>query len=255
MEQLDKAFADMQAQRALVQQLNTDLEQRVADRTTELESFSYTVSHDLRAPLRHIHGFAQLVGERLLAPDAETKRFLGKITLAARRMEELIDDLLELSRAGRTELKTQAVDLEAVVHEVREEYSRDAGDRRIVWKVGALPNVQGDPRLLRQVFVNLVGNAFKYTAGVDVAVIVVSATPAGPGEVCISVSDNGFGFDMTYADKLFGPFQRLHSDPRFEGTGIGLATVKRIVERHGGYVSGEGVPGKGAVFRVVLKAA
>jgi signal transduction histidine kinase len=252
---LDQAFADMQAQRALVHRLNSDLERRVAERTAELESFSYTVSHDLRAPLRHIHGFAQLVAERLQAPDPETRRFLGKITLAARRMEELIDDLLELSRAGRTELKTQAVDLEAVVHEVREEYSRDAGDRRIAWKVGALPTVQGDPRLLRQVFVNLVGNAFKYTAGLDEAVIEVSAAPAGHGEVCVSVRDNGFGFDMAYADKLFGPFQRLHSDPRFEGTGIGLATVKRIVERHGGQVWGEGVPGKGAVFSVVLKAA
>ena len=150
----------------------------------------------------------------------------------------------------RAEPKNLAAQLHATL-----DWLQGAGDRRIVWKVGALPNVQGDPRLLRQVFVNLVGNAFKYTAGVDEAVIEVSATPAGPGEVCISVIDNGFGFDMTYADKLFGPFQRLHSDPRFEGTGIGLATVKRIVERHGGQVSGEGVPGKGAVFRVVLKTA
>lgn len=252
---LDKAFAEMQAQRALVEQLNADLERRVNERTTEIESFSYTVSHDLRAPLRHVHGFAQLVAERLAASDAETKRLLGKITLAARRMEELIDDLLELARAGRVELKTQPVDLAVVVREVQEEYSREAGDRRITWRTSDLPVVTGDPRLLRQVFVNLVGNAFKYTSGVEAAVIEVFAQPAGDAETCISVRDNGFGFDMTYADKLFGPFQRLHSDPRFEGTGIGLATVKRIVERHGGQVSGEGAPGKGAVFRVTLKLA
>ncbi len=259
---LDQAFTVMQSQRAVIDQLNADLERRVTERTAELqtankelEAFSYTVSHDLRGPLRHVNGFAQLAIDRFDAANADTRRYLDKIVNAARRMSMLIDDMLVLSRAGRVEMKEVRVELSKVIQQVQEECLRDAGERNIVWKIGTLPAVRGDPGLLRQVFINLVGNAVKYSAGVAETIIKIDAVPENADEVCISVRDNGAGFDMAYADKLFGVFQRLHNDDRFAGTGIGLATVKRIVERHGGRIWGEGAEGVGAVFYVVLKRA
>jgi signal transduction histidine kinase len=259
---LDEAFAAMQSQRQVIEELNTDLERRVNERTAELqtankelEAFSYTVSHDLRGPLRHVNGFAQLARDRFGTANADTLRYLDKIVNAAKRMSMLIDDMLVLSRVGRVELKSMRVELASIVRQTQEECMRDAGERNIVWKIGELPAVRGDPGLLRQVFVNLIGNAVKYSAGVAGTVIEITAAPAGADEVCVSVRDNGAGFDMAYADKLFGVFQRLHNDDRFAGTGIGLATVKRIVERHGGRIRGEGAVGQGAVFHVVLKIA
>ena len=262
MVELDQAFAVMQSQREVIQQLNADLEVRVMQRTAQLESanreleaFGYTVSHDLRAPVRHVGGFAKLAVERASALDADTRRYLHKIMQAATHMGKLIDDMLELSRAGRAELRFRHIDMNALINTAREECQRDAEGRDITWNVGALPAVHGDAGLLRQVFVNLIGNAVKYTSGVEHAVITIAAEKAGEGEVCISVRDNGAGFDMTYAGKLFGVFQRLHNDERFPGTGIGLATVKRIIERHEGRVWGEGKVNEGAVFYVVLKKA
>ncbi len=263
---IDRAFETIKCQHEEIEKLNTDLEQRVIERTAELnlvnkelEAFSYTVSHDLRAPVRHVGGFARLALERLGALDVETRRHLEKISHAAERMGTMIDDLLALSRAGRRELKTTRVDLAAMIGKVREECMRDAADRNIVWKIGALPAVEGDAGLLHQVFVNLIDNAVKYSAGVADAAIDINAEPSGADFVQISVRDNGVGFDMAYAKKLFGVFQRLHADERFTGTGIGLATVKRIVkrivERHGGRVWADAAPGKGAVFYVTLRRA
>jgi signal transduction histidine kinase len=262
MVELDQAFAVMQSQREVIQQLNADLEVRVIQRTAQLESankeleaFGYTVSHDLRAPVRHVSGFAKLAVERAATLDEETRRYLHKIMQAATHMGKLIDDMLELSRAGRAELRFRRIDLNTLINTACEECQRDAEGRTITWNIGTLPAVRGDAGLLRQVFVNLIGNAVKYSAGVENTVITIAAEDIDDRDVRISVRDNGAGFDMTYAGKLFGVFQRLHNDERFAGTGIGLATVKRIIERHDGRVWGEGKVNEGAVFYVVLKKA
>jgi light-regulated signal transduction histidine kinase (bacteriophytochrome) len=245
-----------------VRQLAEQLEQRVLERTAqleaatrELEAFSYSVSHDLRAPLRHIHGFTKLLRERAPQLDETTVRYLNTISTAAVRMGDLIDDLLALSRTGRAELRAQDVDLTRLVSEVSEECAQEAKGRRVVWKLGALPRVTGDPALLRVVFVNLLSNAVKFTARREEAVIEVDAAAGESGEVIVRVKDNGAGFDGRYVDKLFGVFQRLHREDEFEGTGIGLATVQRVVHRHGGRVWAEGAIDAGATFYVTLKGA
>ena len=245
-----------------VRRLNEELEQRVIERTVqleaatkELEAFSYSVSHDLRAPLRHIHGFAKLLQERAQGLDDTTVRYLTVISTAAARMGSLIDDLLALSRTGRAELRAQDVDLTRLVSDVSAECALDAKDRRVVWKLEELPRVTGDPALLRVVFVNLLSNAVKFTARREEAVIEVGAAAGKNGEVIVHVKDNGAGFDRRYADKLFGVFQRLHREDEFEGTGIGLATVQRVVHRHGGRVWADGDVDRGATFYVALKRA
>ncbi len=245
-----------------VRRLNEDLEQRVRERTAqleianrELEAFSYTVSHDLRAPVRHIDGFARLAIEQTPSIDEVTRRHLDRIAKSAARMAELIEAMIELSRTGRGALSMRRVELAALVRDAREECLRDAGARQIEWNIGELPAVEGDLRLLRQVFVNLIGNAIKFSAGADPAVIEIVAAAADDGRLRVSVRDNGAGFDMAYAGKLFGAFQRLHSDRQYAGTGIGLATVKRIMERHGGSVDAASAPGKGAVFHLFFKRA
>lgn len=245
-----------------VRRLNEQLERRVLERTAqleaatrELEAFSYSVSHDLRAPLRHVHGFAKLLQQRAQALDETTVRYVATITNAAAKMANLIDDLLALSRTGRAELRAQEVDLGRLVTEVSVECGQEAKGRRISWKLGSLPSVTGDPALLRIAFVNLLSNAVKFTAKRDEALIEVDAIAGERGEVIVRVKDNGAGFDNRYAQKLFGVFQRLHRDDEFEGTGIGLATVQRVVHRHGGRVWAEGTVDQGATLYVALPGA
>jgi PAS domain S-box-containing protein len=235
-----------------IRTLNDQLGHRVAELDTltqELEAFSYSVSHDLRAPLRHVTGFASLLqrsaAERLKETEA---RHLQTIVDAAARMGRLIDDLLAFSRMGRAAIAPQRVNLDALVRDAVQEVQQSAASRAIAWTIHPLPEVDGDPAMLQLVLVNLLSNAVKYTAGRAHAEITVGAAKSAPGETVVYVRDNGAGFDMQYVHKLFGVFQRLHSHDEFEGTGIGLANVRRIVHKHGGRVWAEGVVDAGANF-------
>lgn len=227
---------------------NESLERRVQERTEELEAFSYSVSHDLRAPLRHINGFAMIVekesGGRL---SDEGKRCLSKISASITKMGVLIDDLLTFSRASRAELRKRPVPLGELVADVLRDLEPETASRRIDWRVGALPEAACDPALLRLVFVNLLGNAVKFTRPRSQAVIELGAERKD-GSVVVFVRDNGVGFDPSSAEKLFVAFQRLHSQKEFEGTGVGLANVERIVRRHGGRAWAQGDKGVGATF-------
>jgi PAS domain S-box-containing protein len=224
----------------------------------ELEAFSYSVSHDLRAPLRNITGFLELLEKRMAGRiDGESARFVSVVIREAGRMGLLIDDLLTFSRIGRAEMSEELVLFDVLIAEVREELASEIGAREIEWKIGALPPVRGDRSLLRQVIANLVGNAVKFTRQQPKAVIEIGASVgrAGAGSVTFFVRDNGAGFNPRFIDKLFGVFQRLHNSREFEGTGIGLANVKRIVQRHGGRVWAEGAVNNGAVFYFTLPPA
>lgn len=248
--------------RALVEQqvkeLNHQLEGKVAqisDVNRELEAFSYSVSHDLRAPLRHIAAFAQKL-ELHLGQDVDetTHHYLSVIREASRRMAQLIDDLLVFSRLGRGALRLQAVDMQSLVDEARTLSESEAQGRHLVWQIEPLPVVVGDENMLRTVWQNLLGNAVKYTGQCETAEIAVSVKRDDAGDYLFTVADNGAGFDMRYVDKLFGVFQRLHKASEFPGNGIGLANVRRIVMRHGGQVWAEGEPGQGARFHFTLSA-
>ena len=238
-----------------------DLEAQVAQRTqalegtnAELESFSYSVSHDLRAPLRAIHGFARILLEDHQAKlDPEAQRLLGVIDQNTRRMGQLIDDLLAFSRLGRKELASARVDMTEMAHVVADELRRTEPERngQLEVEIGTLLPAQGDRAVLRQVFSNLLQNAMKFTRAQPNARIEVGSRPDGK-ETVYFVKDNGAGFDPRYSDKLFGVFQRLHSNEEFEGTGVGLAIVKRIVQRHGGRVWAEGKVNEGATFYFTL---
>jgi PAS domain S-box-containing protein len=219
----------------------------------ELEAFSYSVSHDLRAPLRHVAGFVDLMLRRAGGLDETFQRHLRIVADSARRMGQLIDDLLAFSRMNRAEMFRGQVDLARLVREVIEGLEGEQGAREVRWTVGELPHVLGDAAMLRVVLTNLLSNALKYTRPRERAEVEVGARPGpGGGEMTVFVRDNGVGFDMQYAGKLFGVFQRLHRADEFEGTGIGLATVARIVQRHGGRVWAEGEPDRGATFYVAL---
>jgi len=221
----------------------------------ELEAFSYSVSHDLRAPLRHIDGYASLlrkaVGKSLGEKPA---RYVQTISESAKQMGQLIDDLLVFSRMGRQEMLLTTVNLDQLVKSIISDLRLDLQGRRISWRIDTLPEVPGDPVMLRQVFMNLIANAVKFTSTRPIAKIEIGVDRPSAGEVVIFVRDNGVGFDMQYAAKLFGVFQRLHRADEFEGTGIGLANVRRIVHRHNGRTWAEGIPDKGATFYVALPA-
>ena len=232
--------------RELVQQAN-----KIDAANKELEAFSYSVSHDLRSPLRHIDGYVELLREQKAVVGEEGERYMDKIAGSAQQMGLLIDNLLEFSRMGRLAIQPVWTDTNEIVAQVREELAPDMKGRVIEWKVGPLPRVFVDKLLFRQVWVNLVGNAIKYTCNREKALIAISCADK-QDEYEFVVTDNGAGFDMKYADKLFGIFQRLHFKEEFEGTGIGLANVMRIVTRHGGRAWGEGELNVGASFHFTL---
>ncbi|HBL17313.1 MAG TPA: hypothetical protein DD417_11375 [Elusimicrobia bacterium] len=218
----------------------------------ELEAFSYSVSHDLRAPLRAMDGFSQaLIEEFSDRLPSQGRDYLGRVRAAAQRMARLIDDLLALSRVTRTELRREAVDLSALAWSAGEELSRCEPGRRVDFSVAPGLRAQGDPALLRVVLDNLLGNAWKFTALKPRARVEFGAAESD-GQTSYFVRDDGAGFDPAYTGKLFGAFQRLHGSSEFPGTGIGLATVQRIIRRHGGEVWAEGAVGRGATFRFTL---
>lgn len=252
---------DIDRAHVVLEQSREELERRVDERTTELvalnrelESFSYSVSHDLRAPLRHVLGFTAMLqresGERL---DDRGRQHLTKVDQAARRMSALIDDLLELARHTRIVMCKQRVDLASLIRDAQSELATQTSGRQIAWRIeDALPELLVDPGLFRLVLVNLLSNAIKYTARQAEAEIEVGIAASGNNEVVLFVRDNGVGFDMAQARNLFGVFQRFHAASDFEGTGVGLANVSRIVGRHGGRVWADAAVGKGATFYVAL---
>jgi len=218
----------------------------------ELEAFSYSVSHDLRAPLRHIDGYAALLAKSAgQGLNEKAQRYLQTISDSAKQMGQLIDDLLVFSRMGRQEMLHTTVDLNQLVKTVIHDLRLDLQGKTISWTIGPLPEVPGDPAMLRQVYMNLISNAVKFTATRPVPRIEIGAKERA-GEVDLFVSDNGVGFDMQYVNKLFGVFQRLHRNEEFEGTGIGLANVRRIIHRHGGRTWAEGALDQGATFHFSL---
>ena len=245
-----------------IRELNRQLEgkiEQVSDVNRELEAFSYSVSHDLRAPLRHIAGFGDKL-RRHLGDDADEKsrHYLEVMVSSARRMSALIDDLLVYSRLGRSALRVQTVDMQSLVSDTRAmldaNSATEAPGHTIEWRIAPLPVVVGDENMLRQVWLNLLGNAVKYSQGSEPARIEVEYRRGTDGHH-FTVRDNGAGFDMKYAGKLFGVFQRLHAPSEFPGTGIGLASVRRVLARHGGRIHAEGEPGKGATFHFTLPEA
>src|SRR6516162_797657 len=235
-----------------IRKLNDELTTRAAELVAanqELESFAYSVSHDLRAPLRHLVGYSEMLqkhASNLL--DEKSQGYVQTILESAKRMGNLIDDLLAFSRIGRAETRTTAVDLQQLVADVASEIGAQAKGQDIAWNVGALPVCYGDRALLRVVLVNLLSNAVKFSGTRSPARVEIGSADGHGDKSEVFVRDNGVGFDMRYADKLFGVFQRLHRADEFEGTGIALATVQRIVHRHGGTVRAEGTLDQGATF-------
>src|SRR6516164_296765 len=242
-----------------IRKLNQELAEQAAAleaSNKELESFAYSVSHDLRAPLRHVVGFSELLQRHASSVlDDKSRRYMQTILESAKRMGNLIDDLLGFSRIGRAETKKTAVNLEQLVREVVAELRQETNGRDIDWKIGALPVCYGDRSMLKIVLVNLVSNAVKFTRLRSRAEIQIGCVDLKENQVEVFVKDNGAGFDMQYVNKLFGVFQRLHRPEEFEGTGIGLATAQRIIHRHGGQMRAEGAVDQGATFNFSLPKA
>ncbi|MCU1126988.1 PAS domain-containing protein [Stenotrophomonas maltophilia] len=262
--------SDVTMQRAVqlrVEELNRQLEGKVAqvsEVNRELEAFSYSVSHDLRAPLRHVAGFSDKLSRRLGdAADDKSRHYLEVISSSARRMAALIDDLLVYSRLGRVAMRQQAVDMQSLVADTRAmldsnlqaEADSTGHAHQVEWSIAPLPIVVGDENMIRQVWLNLLGNAVKYSGNREPAKIRVDYHPQPDGGHQFTVSDNGAGFDMAYAGKLFGVFQRLHKASDYPGTGIGLASVRRVLTRHGGRIWAEAEPDVGATFHFYLPPA
>jgi len=238
-----------------IERLEKALQERTAqleNMTKELEKFSYSVSHDLRAPLRAIEGFTKIVLEDYADKlDEDGKRFLNIIDGSSRKMTRLLDDLLIFSRLGRQEMKPSCLNMKEIVTDVWEEFRPDLSSREINMKILSLPDAWGDSNLIQQIWRQLLGNAIKFTAPKKVATIEISGKEE-PGRMVYSIQDNGVGFDINAAGKLFGVFQRLHTAEEFEGNGIGLAVVQRLVRRHGGEVWTEAKSGSGALFCFTL---
>jgi len=239
--------------------LNRELVKRAEDLAAankELESFAYSVSHDLRAPLRHVIGYAELLQEQAASSlDEKSRRYTKTILDSAKRLGVLIDDLLGFSRIGRADTNKTTVDLGQLVREVIAELRPQIGNRDIAWNVGALPGCHGDRAMLKVALVNLISNAVKFSRQRARAEIAIGSTEGQHSQIEIFIRDNGAGFDMRHADKLFGVFQRLHLSEELEGTGIGLATVQRIIHRHGGNIRAEAALDQGATFYLSLPRA
>lgn len=242
---LARAMTEAKLMTAETTRANTELQHT----SKELERFAYSVSHDLRAPLRHLDGFLTLLSKRNYnSLDERGKHYIDCTLEASQRMGRLIDELLQFSRLGRTEMRKAPVDLNQLIEEARKELEPESRGRTVAWRVERLPVVSGDPPMLRQVLENLIANGLKFTRNRQEVTISIGTKPEKDGKTVFFVQDNGAGFDMRYSDKLFQVFQRLHGEEEFEGTGIGLANVRRIVERHGGEVWAEGEVDRGATF-------
>jgi light-regulated signal transduction histidine kinase (bacteriophytochrome) len=259
--QLQSELVERKRAEEQIKKLNEDLERRVVERTeqlaavnNELEAFSYSISHDLRAPLRHINGFAHLIEEHSAQLDPDAQQHLKCIRESAEKMGRMIDDLLNLARLDRRSMALQVTPLNSLVENVLHDLESETADRKIDWHIGSLPSVNCDPGLIQQVLVNLLSNAVKYTRRRERAVIEIGQSTV-EGQLVLFVRDNGAGFDSKYSDKLFGTFQRLHTDEEFEGTGVGLAIVQHIVRKHGGRIWAEAETDKGATFYFTLGEA
>jgi K+-sensing histidine kinase KdpD len=251
-DRLEIEVAERRRQEQETRSLNEELGKRSAQleaSNKELEAFAYSVSHDLRAPIRHVVGFTELLQKHSASVlDQKSQRYVTMILESAKRMGNLIDDLLAFSRIGRAETRKTTVSLDQLVQEALSEVREETNGRDIVWSVGGLPVGFGDRSMLRLVLVNLISNAVKFTRTRPHAEIEIGSADHARDEFVVFIRDNGVGFDMKYANKLFGVFQRLHGPDAFDGTGIGLATVQRIIHRHGGRVWADGQADKGATF-------